>query len=100
MKKLFMLIVTSVLLLGVLAACSQGSSSGDSQKPSKDKEDDGGQKKYAFIFKNTGNPYGEKMMDGFEEAIKELMVRLFYVHQISLLQKRKFKLLSNLLHKK
>ncbi|KOO52368.1 rhamnose ABC transporter substrate-binding protein [Viridibacillus arvi] len=72
MKKLFMLIVTSVLLLGVLAACSQGNSSGDSQKPSKDKEDDSGQKKYAFIFKNTGNPYGEKMMDGFEEAIKEL----------------------------
>jgi rhamnose transport system substrate-binding protein len=29
-------------------------------------------KRYAIIFKNTGNPYGKKMMDGFKTAIKEL----------------------------
>lgn len=32
----------------------------------------GGSGKYAFVFKSTGNPYGEKMMQGFEDAIKEL----------------------------
>lgn len=29
-------------------------------------------KKYAIIFKNTGNPYGEKEMQGFKDAITEL----------------------------
>ena len=28
--------------------------------------------KFAFIFKNTGNPYGEKQMEGFKTAIEEL----------------------------
>ena len=30
--------------------------------------------KYAIIFKNTGNPYGEKEMEGFKNAAKELGV--------------------------
>ena len=30
--------------------------------------------KYAIIFKNTGNPYGEKEMEGFKNACKELGV--------------------------
>ncbi len=30
------------------------------------------QKRYAIIFKNTGNPYGEKIMEGFKKAIAEL----------------------------
>jgi len=33
--------------------------------------DSGAKKKYAIIFKNTGNPYGEKMMEGFRNAIEE-----------------------------
>ena len=28
-------------------------------------------KRYAMIFKNTGNPYGEKQMDGFKAAVEE-----------------------------
>jgi rhamnose transport system substrate-binding protein len=27
--------------------------------------------KYAFVFKSTGNPYGERMMDGFKTALEE-----------------------------
>ena len=27
--------------------------------------------KHAIVFKNTGNPYGEKEMEGFENAVKE-----------------------------
>jgi len=30
-----------------------------------------GAEKYAFIFKNTGNPYGDKQMQGFADGIEE-----------------------------
>ncbi|WP_202078749.1 rhamnose ABC transporter substrate-binding protein [Caldalkalibacillus salinus] len=33
---------------------------------------DGDEKRFAIVFKNTGNPYGEKLMEGFQEAIEEL----------------------------
>jgi rhamnose transport system substrate-binding protein len=60
MKKV-LLIVISVLLVFSLAACSQeAGKSGD------------GKKRFAIIFKNTGNPYGEKEMEGFKIAIEEL----------------------------
>lgn len=79
MKKFFIFLATMMLFLGVLVGCTQGNTSSntsnsntDNDKPSDEKVDDGAPKKHAFIFKNTGNPYGEKMMQGFEEAIKEL----------------------------
>ncbi|MDR1613254.1 MAG: rhamnose ABC transporter substrate-binding protein [Planctomycetota bacterium] len=31
----------------------------------------GEKKRYAFIFKSTGNPFGEKLMEGFKTAIEE-----------------------------
>ena len=31
-----------------------------------------GAERHAFIFKNTGNPYGEKQMQGFAEGIEEM----------------------------
>lgn len=31
----------------------------------------GEKKKYAFIFKSTGNPFGEKLMEGYKTAIEE-----------------------------
>ncbi|MDR0497325.1 MAG: rhamnose ABC transporter substrate-binding protein [Treponema sp.] len=31
----------------------------------------GGSERHAIIFKNTGNPYGERQMGGFEDGIKE-----------------------------
>ncbi|MFW5693910.1 MAG: rhamnose ABC transporter substrate-binding protein [Alkalispirochaeta sp.] len=30
-----------------------------------------GAERHAFVFKNTGNPYGEKQMEGFEDGIEE-----------------------------
>ena len=32
---------------------------------------DSGKEKHAFVFKNTGNPYGEKQMEGFKTVIEE-----------------------------
>jgi rhamnose transport system substrate-binding protein len=34
-------------------------------------KDAGGAERHAFIFKNTGNPYGDKQMQGFADGIKE-----------------------------
>ena len=56
MSKATRVIISLVLLLGVLAGSIYGAAP----------------KRYAFIFKNTGNPYGEKEMDGFKAAIAEL----------------------------
>lgn len=68
MKKLLMVFVSIFMLFSVLAACTQSSSSdGGSKEGSKD-----GKKRFAIIFKNTGNPYGEKQMEGFKKAIEEL----------------------------
>jgi rhamnose transport system substrate-binding protein len=34
--------------------------------------EEAGAERHAFIFKNTGNPYGEKQMEGFQNGIEEL----------------------------
>ncbi|ANY65395.1 rhamnose ABC transporter substrate-binding protein [Paenibacillus sp. BIHB 4019] len=71
MKKVLATFLTVIMMLTVLAACSTstnkpaGESSGDTGAS-------GGKKKFAIIFKNTGNPYGEKEMEGFKQAIEEL----------------------------
>src|SRR5690625_6046812 len=67
MKKIltsFMLIVVLVL-----AACGSDASSEDSSEGEGSKE---GPKRHAIVFKNTGNPFGEKLMEGFENAIEEI----------------------------
>ena len=69
MKKTLGLFMTFVMMF-YLAACS-ASTSPTSGEDSGSNADDG-PKKHAMIFKNTGNPYGEKMMEGFEKAIKEV----------------------------
>ncbi len=66
MKKLLTIGLTLILALSVLAACSNKS---DNDKQGADA---GGKKKFAIIFKNTGNPYGEKEMEGYKNAIEEL----------------------------
>lgn len=73
MKKLWCLFLVIALFSALLVACStsddattsgtagdSGTSSGNGEKP-----------KYAFVFKNTGNPYGEKMNEGFKKAVEE-----------------------------
>lgn len=66
LKKLVAVSLAIMLVLSVLAACSNSNDNSGSSK------DDGAKKKYAIIFKNTGNPYGEKEMEGFKNAIEEL----------------------------
>ncbi|MCA0757845.1 rhamnose ABC transporter substrate-binding protein [Paenibacillus sp. N4] len=78
--------LTAVLSLSLLSACGGNGNQGGSSAP--DNGGSGGStagsnagsgtaggeaaKKYAIIFKNTGNPYGEKMMEGFKAAVEEL----------------------------
>lgn len=69
MKKVLSIIVATVMLMTLIAACSNNSGEGSSNGEG---EGAGGKQKYAIIFKNTGNPYGEKEMDGYKKAIEEL----------------------------
>lgn len=48
------------------ASGTEGNSSGQAEAK------DDTPKKHAIIFKNAGNPYGEKMIEGFREAMAEL----------------------------
>ncbi|ANA78773.1 rhamnose ABC transporter substrate-binding protein [Paenibacillus glucanolyticus] len=69
MKKWVSTLLTAVMVMSLLAACSTkapGESSASAGDGNKD-----GKKKHAIIFKNTGNPYGEKMMEGFKNAVEE-----------------------------
>ncbi|MFP3322694.1 rhamnose ABC transporter substrate-binding protein [Planococcus sp. SIMBA_160] len=69
MKKLLAKWGTIGLAIGMLAACGdEGAAPGEGEASATGGD---GAKTYAMVFKNTGNPYGEKMMDGFEEAINE-----------------------------
>ncbi|WP_141501894.1 rhamnose ABC transporter substrate-binding protein [Paenibacillus luteus] len=63
MKKWLSVCLSVALMITVLAACS-----GNEKEPAKE----GGSKKFAIVFKNTGNPYGEKEMEGFKLAVEEL----------------------------
>jgi len=58
LKKLFPIIVASLVVLGLVSSCAPPTPPGKA--------------KYAIIFKNTGNPYGEKEMEGFKNAVEEL----------------------------
>ncbi len=62
MKKIIgMLVVLAMLAVLVTPVFAGGAKDEDSSMP-----------KYAFVFKSTGNPYGEKQMQGFEEAVTEM----------------------------
>lgn len=63
MKKSFLGLALVVMLTLLVAPAFAGGGP---------KEDDSGTPKYAFVFKSTGNPYGEKQMQGFEDAVKEM----------------------------
>lgn len=69
MKKKISLFAVLILLLAVITGCGTEKtvSEGD------EKESGGNDKKrFAIIYKNTGNPYGEKQMEGYKNAIEEL----------------------------
>lgn len=63
MKRILALAISLALVLSITAGCGSGTASTSGND---------GAKKFAFIFKNTGNPYGEKQMQGFKDAITEL----------------------------
>ncbi|WP_372663283.1 rhamnose ABC transporter substrate-binding protein [Cohnella sp.] len=67
MKKWLTIGLALILVLSVIAACGN-----NKENNGKQGADAGGKKKFAIIFKNTGNPYGEKEMEGFKLAIEEL----------------------------
>lgn len=70
-KKLWGIAVSALLAVTVLAGCGQSAApAGDGGNAAGG--DAGGKKRFAIIFKNTGNPYGEKQMEGFKIAIEEL----------------------------
>ena len=57
MKKFIPLIAIAMASLVFLVGCAPATPPGPA--------------KYAIIFKNTGNPYGEKQMQGFKDAVTE-----------------------------
>nr|WP_279663745.1 rhamnose ABC transporter substrate-binding protein [Ectobacillus ponti] len=60
------------MMFAVLTACNVSTStSTKEEKTTSSTDKKSGPKKHAIVFKNTGNPYGEKMMEGFEKAVKE-----------------------------
>ena len=69
-KKMLLTSLVLLMSLSLLAAC--GSNSTNKQDSTSNGGSSSDKKKHAIIFKNTGNPYGEKMMQGFEQVITEL----------------------------
>ncbi len=87
MRKIVSIVLTLMLTVTLLAACSGnsspsntnnnggkgnngGSSNSENQAPADNSA--GKSNKHAIVFKNTGNPYGEKMIEGFKDAVAEL----------------------------
>ncbi len=57
-------IFTAVMVLGIMAIALPAFATGGAE-PAKTGD------KYAIVFKNTGNPYGDKQMGGFKAGIEE-----------------------------
>ena len=64
MKERYSKVVGLVLTLVLFAVLVQGVFSGGKKETTVTP-------RHAFVFKNTGNPYGEKQMDGFRKGIEE-----------------------------
>ncbi len=56
-------VVSLLIVVLAIAPVAVLFASGASEEP--------GVQRHAFVFKNTGNPYGEKQMEGFQEGIEE-----------------------------
>lgn len=59
-KRIIGVLIVLLILLAPLAVVASGR-----------QEAAAGPERHAFIFKNTGNPYGEKQMEGFADGIRE-----------------------------
>ena len=56
-----------------------------------DSEGTPGVEKYAIIVKNVGNPYNEKEISGFQEAVKELVAKWLLKPLVNLQLKSRYK---------
>lgn len=81
MKKFLAIVLSLVLVMSLLAACGSTESKdtevstvadATAAAPEATAAPAAEKQKFAIIFKNTGNPYGEKEMEGFKNAIEEL----------------------------
>ncbi len=68
MKKIIALLLVVVMAAGLLVACGETANKDD------------GKTTYAIVPKSAGNPYNEKMAEGFEAACKELGVECKVVY--------------------
>lgn len=81
-KKRWLMGLVFLLVMSLLAACSgnssksspspSASSPGSTSSPQASETPAAKKYRFAIIFKNTGNPFGEKLMDGYKQAIEEL----------------------------
>jgi rhamnose transport system substrate-binding protein len=80
MRKFLAVILSLVLVMSLLAACGSSETKVTAEStvaeataaPEVTEAPASEKQKFAIIFKNTGNPYGEKEMEGFKNAIEEL----------------------------
>lgn len=73
MKKFLATCFSVILAASMLAGCGAPASTDQStDNAAGGAGDTAGPKRYAIIFKSTGNPFGEKMMEGYKNAIEEL----------------------------
>ncbi|MFP4697830.1 MAG: rhamnose ABC transporter substrate-binding protein [Eubacteriales bacterium] len=81
MKKIISMLLLITLLGTLVVGCAKSSdddsatntqNGNQSETQSETQEDNNTEKKFALIVKNTGNPYNEKQIEGFENAIDEI----------------------------
>lgn len=79
MKKVLSVIISLVLAISLFAGCSGSTTTQETTKPADNasttkpaENTAAAKKKYALIVKSTGNPFMEKMAEGFKTAVEEL----------------------------
>ena len=78
MKKTLVLMLVLAMVLTLFAGCTSKTEPAAAEQdtaaeqPAGDAAEMAEDQVYAFIFKNTGNPYGEKQMEGYKNAIEEM----------------------------
>lgn len=68
-KRIFSVLLCMAMMASLLVGCGSGSDDGDDAK-SEDGGSDSGKKVYAMVAKQAGNPFMEKMAEGFTEVVE------------------------------
>ena len=70
-RKLLGMMVIAIFAVGFLVACDSDESTENGDTDISEDANGGSEAgAHAFVFKNTGNPFGERMQDGFQEVIE------------------------------